>query len=108
MGRARWKYEINLSKQQILDKFLVPYLSNNNVICCGYIFQPSEITHIKVHETATKLEFVRKGMEGMKGEFEKDRVINEKGKDVTRIFLDEADKALIEQKKSLSNPTTEA
>jgi REase_DpnII-MboI len=38
----------------------------------------------------------------------KDRVINEKGKDVTRILFDEADKALFEHKQSLSNPTTEA
>jgi len=84
----------------------VRYLSNKNVICCGYIFQPFEITSIKVYETSTELDFVDE--ECMKGEYEKDRVIREKGKDVTRIFFDEADKILIEQKKSLSNPTTEA
>ncbi|HZO11574.1 MAG TPA: hypothetical protein VFB48_05615 [Nitrososphaeraceae archaeon] len=105
IGRPRWKYEINLSKEQILDKFLMRYLSNNNVICSGYIFQPSEITSIKVFETATELEFAK---EGSHKDFEKDRVINEKGKEVTRILFDEADRALIQYKQSLSNPTTDA
>jgi REase_DpnII-MboI len=105
MGKPRWKYETNLSKEQILDQFLLRYLSNNNVICDGYIFHASEITNIKVFETATELEFDKKASHL---DFEKDRVINEQGKDVTRILLDEANKALIEHKQSLSNPTTEA
>jgi len=102
MGKPRWKGETNLSKEQILDKFLVRYLSNNNVICSGYIFQPSEITTIRVFETNTPLEFVKQD------DIEMDRIINQQGKNVTRILFDEADKAMSEHEQSISNPTNEA
>jgi hypothetical protein len=98
MAKPRWKYETNLSKEQIIDKFLIRYLSKNNIICSGYIFQPSEITTIKVYETNTPLEFVKQD------DIEKDRVIHQQGKNVTGELFDLAKRKVRDPISGIENP----
>lgn len=100
-GKPNWKYETNLRRTQMIDNFLIPYLSKENVIFCGYIFPHSEITAIKIFETANRLEFVKND------DWEHDRVVHQQGKDVTTEILGKAKEIMSGRSISVSDPTND-
>src|SRR4051794_32880125 len=78
--KINWDYEINLTRDQILDNFISAYNSENKIMCNGNIFQASEITELRVYFTTERLENNDRN--------KIDTIVHSKGKDVTRQFFE--------------------
>jgi hypothetical protein len=100
-NKPNYSCEINLTKNHIINQFIIPHRNYEKLICNGNIYEASEVTGLKFYYTPNKIEFEKKP-----GHFEVIDFLHNSAKDVTRELLDSAEIMLKEQKKI--NPTTEA
>jgi predicted nucleotide-binding protein len=88
--KINFDYEINLTKDQIINYFVMPFNSNKKIICNGNVFEASEITAFKIYFTREKLEKTDR--------MKLDSKIHSNAKDVTREFLEESQKSVLKEK----------
>lgn len=87
-----WVYEINLTKDQVLGSFMVPFQKNaKKIVCSGEVFETEDVGRMRVYYTTDRLE----GSIGRNDQFRLDGKINQNGIDVTREFLEDSKKYTI-------------
>src|SRR5690348_15550389 len=80
--KINWTYEINFTRDQVIDEFLLPFKDNRKIICNGHIFESSEISVIRIYFTEDEIERITdQVLLGKK--------ITDVGKDVTRDLLED-------------------
>jgi len=85
--KENYAYEINLTKDQVLNDVVIPFKTNKKIICNGEVFESQEIIAMKFYFTAQKLIFDKStGRTGL------DSLVYNNSEDVTRQILEASKK----------------
>lgn len=95
-NKPNFSCDVNLSKEHIINDFVLPYRSNKRLLCDGDIFEASELMRLKFYFTSDKIEKMTDRME-ISG------FLHNNAKHVTRELFDDAKIKSIEAEKSLNS-----
>lgn len=55
-NKPNYSCEINLTKEHIINEFIIPYKSNKKLLCNGNVYESSELIGINFYFTPKKIE----------------------------------------------------